>query len=392
MGGSQSLADCEQLPVGKRTLVVQRLLGRGSYGKVHYVEDLDSKAGYALKALEKRHLLAKGEKAVSGAIIEKNLLSQHQHPMLVNLRAASQSVDTCYMLLDFMGGGDLAYHLDTITAHKFTADTVQFYAAGLLLALQYLHKNGIIHRDLKPENIMLDSDGYPHLTDFNVAVSVKEGEKTNGFAGTLPYMAPEVHERKDYATEVDIWSLGIVLYECSCGRTPWGLRMGENTEAWISNEDSNAVIEKSPLKGQPKKEELAKRIIRGKVKMPKSFDKTFCSFLSGIFVAADTRPTATALKSTHYLEDFNWSEFEAQKLKAPFLPRQDRANVDGTLALQQAFGGSGKSEKKKRPLTDEDQVLFKGWDWVPDSFMVEPSTDNEALRKSKHKKAKRRTR
>lgn len=97
---------------------------------------------------------------------ERNILKFTNHPFLVGLKFAYQTPDKLYLVLDFMNGGELFYHLQQ--AGKFSDARAQFYGAEILLALEHLHKHGIIYRDLKPENILLDSHGHVALTDLYV--------------------------------------------------------------------------------------------------------------------------------------------------------------------------------------------------------------------------------
>jgi len=80
---------------------------------------------------------------------------------------AFQSPDRFFFALDYVNGGDLYYHLKK--KHRFNEKEARFYAAELILALDYLHEKGFIYRDLKPENILLDSEGHVKLTDFGLS-------------------------------------------------------------------------------------------------------------------------------------------------------------------------------------------------------------------------------
>jgi len=122
--------------------------------------------------------------------------------------------------MDFVGGGDLHYHWKA--CKTFPEKIVQFIAAELVLALNYLHKCGVIYRDLKPQNILLDLDGHICLADFGLSKEVEDEEKMQHTAcGTPTYSAPEVLEGSDYNKSIDYWSLGIVLYQLMVGRPPF---------------------------------------------------------------------------------------------------------------------------------------------------------------------------
>lgn len=120
------------------------------------------------------------------------------------------------MVVDLLPGGDLRYHLQQNV--QFSEDTVRLYVCETALALDYLRSQHIIHRDVKPDNILLDERGHAHLTDFNIATIIKDGERATALAGTKPYMAPEIFQSfvnggTGYSFEVDWWSVGVMAYE-----------------------------------------------------------------------------------------------------------------------------------------------------------------------------------
>ncbi len=98
----------------------------------------------------------------------------------------------------------------------------QFYLGSLILCVEYLHKNNIIYRDIKPENIMVDDKGFVKLIDMGTAKILKnKGGRTHTIIGTPHYMAPEILNGKGYTFSVDLWSIGICLYEFMCGCVPY---------------------------------------------------------------------------------------------------------------------------------------------------------------------------
>lgn len=105
---------------------------------------------------------------------------------------------------------------------------VRFYAAELILALDYLHKLGIIYRDLKPENVLLNSDGHIKLTDFGISKQgifpssdFEDERMAYSVVGTVEYLAPEIVKKQGHDNKADFWSLGILLYELYTGHTPF---------------------------------------------------------------------------------------------------------------------------------------------------------------------------
>jgi serine/threonine protein kinase len=124
-----------------------------------------------------------------------------------------------YLATEYCSGGDLSYHLSDDT-QVFNEKRIRFYAAQILLALEYIHKKGYVYRDLKPENIVIDSKGYLKLTDFGLCESLGKNQKT-GIVGTPDYIAPEMILQQGYGKEVDLWALGVMMFEMITFYTPF---------------------------------------------------------------------------------------------------------------------------------------------------------------------------
>ncbi|CAI7786359.1 unnamed protein product, partial [Closterium sp. NIES-54] len=143
-----------------------------------------------------------------------------RHPFLVPLRWALQSETRLFLILDFMPGGELFFHLKR--ERRFKDDRARLYAAELLLALGHLHSLGVIYRDLKPENILLDAQGHVRIADFGLAKEhIADNSSASTFCGTPEYLAPEVLGGKGHGRAVDWWSLGILLFEMVVGVPPF---------------------------------------------------------------------------------------------------------------------------------------------------------------------------
>ena len=191
------------------------VVGKGSFGKVMQVRKKDTKEIFAMKCMSKELILREG--LVDHMKAEKSILSAINHPLIVKMYYAFQTADSLFLILDFLSGGELFYHLSQVGT--FPESRAKFYTAQIGLALGHLHSLNIIYRDLKPENCVLDKKGNCCITDFGLAKPGVGGrEETSTFCGTPEYLAPEFLEKGcHHGRAVDWWSLGILLYEMIAG-------------------------------------------------------------------------------------------------------------------------------------------------------------------------------
>mmetsp|Transcript_2777 Transcript_2777/g.8716 ORF Transcript_2777/g.8716 Transcript_2777/m.8716 type:complete len:746 (-) Transcript_2777:52-2289(-) len=195
-----------------------KVVGRGNFGKVMQVRKVDTGRVYAMKVLRKDAVIAAD--AIKHTLSESAVLRRIRHPFIVNLKYAFQSEKKLYMILDYLNGGELFFHLSTVD--RFTESRARFYAAEIVMALGYLHENNVIYRDLKPENLLLDMQGHCCLTDFGlVKENLAFGEVTRTICGSPEYLAPEILLGRGYNKSVDWWALGTFLYEMLEGLPPF---------------------------------------------------------------------------------------------------------------------------------------------------------------------------
>ena len=205
--------------VGIDDFQLLKIVGKGNFGKVMLVKMKGTDEVFAMKVLSKKQIIENNE--IEHTMAECSILQRLRHPFLVNMHYAFQTEENLHLILDFVNGGELFHHLQT--DRRFTENRVRFYAAEILLGLEYLHNAGVLYRDLKLENLLLSAEGHIVFTDFGLS---KEGltgsDATTGtFCGTPEYMAPEMIAGNGYGKAVDWWSFGSLIYEMLTGLPPF---------------------------------------------------------------------------------------------------------------------------------------------------------------------------
>ncbi|KAL2484951.1 Serine/threonine-protein kinase AtPK2/AtPK19 [Abeliophyllum distichum] len=281
--------------VGLDDFEVLKVVGQGAFGKVYQVRKKGTSEIYAMKVMRKDKIMEKNHAEYMKA--ERDILTQIDHPFIVQLRCSFQTKYRLYLVLDFINGGHLFFQL--YHHGLFREDLARIYTAEIVSAVSHLHANGIMHRDLKPENILLDADGHAILTDFGLAKQLEENTRSNSLCGTVEYMSPEIILGKGHDKAADWWSVGILLFEMLTGKPPF---IGGN------------------------RDKIQQKIIKDKIKLPTFLSSEAHSLLKGLLQKEPSRRLGGGPKGSDeimghkWFKSINWKNLERRGMQPSFRP------------------------------------------------------------------------
>ena len=221
-------------------------IGRGGYGKLYLARNKKDNKEYAIKYVSKKKMKSLG---VEPSIIKReiDIHIRITHPRIIKLYSYLEDRHNFYLAMEYAPKGNL-YQL--IQQKKGMCENEAFYYfIQVASAIHFLHINGYAHRDIKPENILIDKNGGIKLCDFGWCVNVAKGERIT-FCGTYEYMAPEMINDEFYDMGIDLWSLGVLLYEMIHGYSPFRAHYfvkdakSAMTEIFINIKNNNYTINK----------------------------------------------------------------------------------------------------------------------------------------------------
>ncbi|XP_051990123.1 serine/threonine-protein kinase N2-like isoform X1 [Xyrauchen texanus] len=321
------------------------VLGRGHFGKVLLAEYGITGEMFAIKALKKGDIFTRDE--VESLMCEKRIfetVNSVRHPFLVNLFACFQTKDHVCFVMEYAAGGDLMMH---IHADVFLEPRATFYAACVVLGLQFLHEHKIVYRDLKLDNLLLDTEGFVKIADFGLC---KEGmgchDRTSTFCGTPEFLAPEVLTETSYTRAVDWWGLGVLIFEMLVGESPFP---GDDEE------------------------EVFDSIVNDEVRYPRFLSTEAISIMRKLLrrdperrLGAGERD-AEDVKKHLFFRNIDWDGLLAKKVKPPFVPTikdsSDVSNFDDEFTSEDPVLTP---PREPRPLNQEEQELFADFDYIAD--------------------------
>uniref|UniRef100_A0A7N8YHU4 MAP/microtubule affinity-regulating kinase 3 n=1 Tax=Mastacembelus armatus TaxID=205130 RepID=A0A7N8YHU4_9TELE len=231
-----SFTSTEEYPhIGNYRLL--KTIGKGNFAKVKLARHVLTGREVAVKIIDKTQL---NPTSLQKLFREVRIMKILNHPNIVKLFEVIETEKTLYLVMEYASGGEV---FDYLVAHgRMKEKEARSKFRQIVSAVQYCHQRRIVHRDLKAENLLLDADMNIKIADFGFSNEFTLGSKLDTFCGSPPYAAPELFQGKKYdGPEVDVWSLGVILYTLVSGSLPFD---GQNLK------------------------ELRERVLRGKYRIP----------------------------------------------------------------------------------------------------------------------------
>ncbi|KAJ3352893.1 Serine/threonine kinase [Entophlyctis luteolus] len=332
-------------PVGLEDFVFLAVLGKGNFGKVMLAEEKVTGNLFAIKVLKKEFIIASDE--IEATRAEKRVfLTVQRFPFLVGLHSCFQTESRLYFVMEFVGGGDLMWH---IQQRLFGEDRAKFYVIEVLLAIEHLHKSNIAYRDLKLDNILLTREGHVKVADYGLCKEgMKFGSTTVTFCGTPEFMSPEILQEKPYTRSVDWWSFGVLVYELLYGQAPF--------KGSDEDEIFESILKTEPYfssRSNPLAVDLIQKLLKKDPKERLGSGET----------------DSEEVKAHPFFEGVNWDDYLALKVTPPFVPanssKTDVSNFDEEFTKELPV-----LTPCKGVLAAAEQEEFRGFTHVTNTFGI----------------------
>ncbi|OCT64935.1 MAP/microtubule affinity-regulating kinase 3 isoform X1 [Xenopus laevis] len=297
-----SVASCadEQPHIGNYRLL--KTIGKGNFAKVKLARHILTGREVAIKIIDKTQL---NPTSLQKLFREVRIMKILNHPNIVKLFEVIETEKTLYLVMEYASGGEV---FDYLVAHgRMKEKEARAKFRQIVSAVQYCHQKQIVHRDLKAENLLLDADMNIKIADFGFSNEFTVGNKLDTFCGSPPYAAPELFQGKKYdGPEVDVWSLGVILYTLVSGSLPFD---GQNLK------------------------ELRERVLRGKYRIP-FYMSTDCENLLKRFLVLNPskRGTLEQIMKDRWI-NAGHEEEELKPFVEPVLDIADQKRIDIMIGM-----------------------------------------------------------
>lgn len=314
-------------------------LGQGQFADVDLVKETSSGNLYAMKSIYKHRI--DSDEGAKRLFQEKECLQTLDSCWIIKLHTTLQDNERVHFVLELCSFPEFTVFLEDQGVLGLPEDWARFYASNVLLALEHMHSRGVAYRDLKPENIMMTETGYLKLVDLGFAKKMDQNEKTYSFGGTVEYMAPEMLTKAGHDHSIDLWCLGIFIFELLHGDAPFRFHHASRKEV-----SSRVKI-------------FTTQLLNNEYKFPRQLKTQAKNIISNLLRQEphDRLGFGTdgfdALKKHQWFANIDFEKLENQDPElAPYCPpkslRNQGCKIDSTGRHELDFGGGATSFQQDR--------------------------------------------
>lgn len=327
-------AEHSRISIGEFNIISH--LAKGAYGEV-FVAERNSKV-YAIKRIMKHTIVQQPFTALFMA--EKDLMVDSRNSeWLLYAHYTFQDEEAVYFAMDFLPGGDFMGYL--VKNENVSEGEIRFYGAEIVCAMEELHALGYLHRDLKPENLLIERSGHIKLADFGSCIKMTLGKvKCCATVGTPDYVSPDVLSGTgtefEYGAEVDLWTLGVVLYEMLYEAPPFYSETLQETYERITNIDYT---------------------------FPAHGSDVFKDLVRGLLCKKDERLTIADVKQHAFFSGVDWKTIKTGT--PPYVPELD-SDVDLRNFERPEKSSSALTDTEINKTSEGHFLNFVGFSFDPD--------------------------
>ncbi|CAD8129448.1 unnamed protein product [Paramecium sonneborni] len=341
----QKIAHINNIKIKLEELISIKILGQGDFTNIYLVHNKSENKNYSLKCISKAQIIKQN--------LERHLDQQKQvsqianFPLIIHYYKSFKDQNYIYFLEEYVKGMQINEIIKEIGA--LNTYNLQFYIGSLILCMEYFHLNHIIYRNVSPTHVMVDDQGFIKLIGLGTAKYIENNKgKTFTMKGTPHYMAPEIFIGRGYTYSVDLWSIGIMMYEFIYGKVPYGENADDPYLIFedIQNNPLNFPSEPKDQNAQKLMEQLINKIPQ--IRLGSSY---------------------AILKKKQFFENFNFDSLMNRDLKPPYIPPNTKFINDKEIQKAIETGKLIIEEIKSDPRTinniyNSDDARNPDWDQI----------------------------
>ncbi|CAD8048119.1 unnamed protein product [Paramecium primaurelia] len=298
---------------------ILEILQKGSFGTIYKAKYFKDDKMYVLKQQNKEQLRKFSQ--LEYAINEVKLLRKINHPFIISIKGLFQTKQNLYYQMKYYEKGDLSDYIGQ--GCVLSENVSKILIAQVILAIEYLHSLNIIYRDLKPMNILVGKNGYLKLADLGLAKEIINDRAALSFCGSPAYLAPEIIKGEGATQSVDVYGIGVLLYEMLSGYPP---HFVQNIDLMLER------IQYCPINYDRIQSKMAVKILKEMLQRDQI-----------------KRPNLTEIKNHVFFADISWNKLLNKNMLPPKLIKRNKEQFMNQQKFTEAIIDEDYQDEEEKP-------------------------------------------